>query len=76
MRLLAAEDGAGGGYQKETFENLVYRYEEPNGMNRWDSPLFTVPFDDAAPPLDAIWDAIVGSGGVKTVKPNLATIAV
>ncbi len=72
------EDGkADGGYAKDLFENLVYRYEEPNGMTRWDSPLFTVPFDDEAPPFEAIWDAMVGSDGkVKTIKPNLATVAV
>ena len=46
-------------------------------MNRWDSPLFTVPFDDESPPCEAIWDAIIGSEGkMKTVKPNLATVTV
>ena len=69
--------GAAGGYGRDVFENLVYRYEEPNGMTRWDSPLFTVLHDDEAPPCDAIWDAIVGSeGNVKVVKPNAATVLV
>lgn len=75
-KLLAhtAEDG---GYEKDVFENLILRYEEPNGMNRWDSPLFIVPFDDAAPNFDAIWDAMIGSDGkTKVVKPNQATITV
>jgi len=64
-----------GGYDAETFENLVYRYEEPNGMNRWDAPLFIVPFDDAEPPCDAIWEAMVGSDGkAKVVRPNAATV--
>lgn len=67
----------GGGYAVDIFDNLVYRYEEPNGMTRWDSPLFTVPYDDAAPPCQDIWDAIVGSEGrAKTVTPNLATVMV
>ena len=70
-------DNKENGYALDIFDNLVYRYEEPNGMTRWDSPLFTVPYDDEAPPYLAIWDAIIGSEGkVKTVKPNLATVMV
>lgn len=74
----ALETGSeGGGYAVDIFDNLVYRYEEPNGMTRWDSPLFTVPYDDEAPPCQDIWDAIVGSEGrAKIVKPNLATVLV
>lgn len=46
-------------------------------MTRWDSPLFTVPYDDEKPPCDEIWNAMVGSEGKgKIVKPNLATVAV
>ena len=64
-----------GGYELEIFENLVFRYEEPNGMTRWDSPLFTVPYEDSAPPNGAIWEAIVGSDGrAKVVRPNAATV--
>ncbi|KAL8657171.1 MAG: hypothetical protein Q9226_002179 [Calogaya cf. arnoldii] len=64
-----------GGYPIDIFDNLVYRYEEPNGMTRWDSPLFTVPFDDAMPPCDDIWNAMIGTEGeLKKVKPNLATV--
>ena len=70
-----ALEAGSGGYQPEIFENLVFRYEEPNGMTRWDSPLFTVPFEDAEPPLDAIWEAMVGSDGkAKVVRPNAATV--
>lgn len=66
---------ATGGYESEIFENLVFRYEEPNGMSRWDAPLFTVPYDDAEPPCDAIWEAMVGSDGkAKVVRPNAATV--
>ncbi|KAL8819266.1 MAG: hypothetical protein Q9191_007770 [Dirinaria sp. TL-2023a] len=68
-------DSGDGGYDTDVFENLVYRYEEPNGMTRWDSPLFTVPYNDEAPPCEAIWDAVIGSEGKrKVVKPNAATV--
>lgn len=66
-----------GGYPIDTFENLVFRYEEPNGMTRWDSPLFTVPYDDEAPPFEEIWNALIGTEGeLKKVKPNQATVMV
>ncbi|MCJ1357927.1 MAG: hypothetical protein MMC33_007923 [Icmadophila ericetorum] len=72
---LLADNSKDGGYSEEVFENLVYRYEEPNGMTRWDSPLFTVPYDDEEPPYEAIWEAIVGKvGEKKVVKPNQATV--
>lgn len=46
-------------------------------MTRWDSPLFTIPYEDEAPPYQDIWDAMVGSEGkAKTIKPNLATVMV
>ncbi len=74
---LLEEPNHEGGYAKDVFENLVYRYEEPNGMTRWDSPLFTVPYDDETPPCEAIWEAMVGSEGkAKIVKPNAATVTV
>ena len=78
MNATALESGSKeGGYAVDIFDNLVYRYEEPNGMTRWDSPLFTVPYDDETPPCQDIWDAMVGTEGkVKTVKPNLATVTV
>jgi protein KTI12 len=64
-------------YESECWENLVYRYEEPNTMARWDSPLFTVLWEDETPPYEAIWDALVGSdaeGRKKVVRPNQATV--
>ncbi|RYN25940.1 hypothetical protein AA0119_g11754 [Alternaria tenuissima] len=73
-KLLADKD-CDGGYDDDDFENLIFRYEEPNGMTRWDSPLFIVVEEDEKPPCDQIWDAMVGSDGkMKTVKPNLATV--
>ncbi|KAI9046657.1 hypothetical protein LZ554_009398 [Drepanopeziza brunnea f. sp. 'monogermtubi'] len=63
-------------YEPECWENLVYRYEEPNGFTRWDSPLFTIPWEDEQPPCEAIWEALIGSseGGKKVVRPNQATV--
>jgi len=64
-------------YESGCWENLVYRYEEPNAMARWDAPLFTVLWDDEMPPCEAIWNALVGSdaeGGKKVVRPNQATV--
>lgn len=46
-------------------------------MTRWDSPLFTVLYDDETPPFEQIWDAMVGSDGkAKVVRPNQATVLV
>lgn len=46
-------------------------------MTRWDSPLFTVPWEDETPPFAAIWEAMIGSDGKgKVVKPNQATVLV
>lgn len=65
-------------YEKDNWDNLVFRYEEPNAMVRWDSPLFTVVWEDENVPGDAIWDAIIGDdseGKRKIVRPNAATVA-
>ena len=64
-------------YQSDILDNLIFRYEEPNGMSRWDSPLFTVPIDDSTPPSQEIWNAMIGSDGqMKSAKPNAATVTV
>ena len=74
---LLDDDEQDGGYEKDVFDNLIYRYEEPNGMTRWDSPLFTLPYVDEAPPYEAIWEAMIGSNAkLKAVKPNTATVLV
>lgn len=74
---LLADKEQDGGYDEEDFENLIFRYEEPNGMARWDSPLFTVVEEDATPPFEQIWEALVGSDGkTKVVRPNQATVLV
>ncbi|KAH8596927.1 RNA polymerase II Elongator complex associated protein-like protein Kti12 [Bisporella sp. PMI_857] len=64
-------------YTSECWENLVYRYEEPNAFARWDSPLFTVVWEDETPDCEGIWDAVIGTeadGGRKMVRPNQATV--
>ncbi|TDZ18490.1 Protein kti12 [Colletotrichum orbiculare MAFF 240422] len=64
-------------YDEDNWENLVFRYEEPNPMTRWDSPLFTLIWDDdeaqSARVFDDIWEAVAGAGK-KVVKPNQATV--
>jgi len=60
-------------YAPETLENLLFRYEEPSSMVRWDSPLFTVLWDEDAPPMPQIWDAIT-KGSIK--PPNSGTLSV
>ncbi|PKS10062.1 hypothetical protein jhhlp_004687 [Lomentospora prolificans] len=64
-------------YAPANWENLVFRYEEPNPMTRWDSPLFALVWDDdeerTKQVFDQLWDAIAGEGR-KMVKPNQATV--
>ncbi|KAK6332505.1 hypothetical protein TWF730_004170 [Orbilia blumenaviensis] len=58
-------------YAPDVLDNLVFRYEEPNGMTRWDSPLFIVPWMDEDIPGEEIWNAMVNN---EAVKPHLATV--
>ena len=64
-------------YSPSNWENLVFRYEEPNPMTRWDSPLFTLVWDDDEAQTNKvfaqIWDAIAGDAK-KTVRPNQSTV--
>ncbi|KAK1242585.1 hypothetical protein MKX08_005397 [Trichoderma sp. CBMAI-0020] len=63
-------------YAPANWENLVFRHEEPNPMTRWDSPLFTVIWEDDEEQVkrtfDSLWEAIAGEGR-KIIKPNQAT---
>ncbi|KAL2271886.1 hypothetical protein VTJ83DRAFT_1257 [Remersonia thermophila] len=66
-------------YTPSNWENLVFRYEEPNAMTRWDSPLFTLVWDDdeaqARRVFELIWDAVAGDGAAKRViRPNQSTV--
>nr|XP_026695236.1 protein KTI12 homolog [Ciona intestinalis] len=56
-------------YSKEILDGLMQRFEAPNSMSRWDSPLFTINPDDKLPSQD-ICDAIFKT---KKQKPNLST---
>ncbi|KAG2419606.1 hypothetical protein HFD88_004402 [Aspergillus terreus] len=47
-------------YPPDLLNNLIFRYEEPSTASRWDKPLFTVPWSDAAPPVADIWTALTG----------------
>ncbi|KAK3296238.1 chromatin associated protein KTI12 [Chaetomium fimeti] len=64
-------------YEPASWENLVFRYEEPNPMARWDSPLFTLIWEDdeaqTKEVFDKIWEAIAGENR-KVVKPNQSTV--
>lgn len=48
------------------------RYEEPEERNRWDSPLFTLIYDDTEIPNDKIWDSVILR---KALPPNKSTVA-
>jgi protein KTI12 len=37
-----------GGYDDDIFDDLVFRFERPDGKNRWDAPLFALEPEDAA----------------------------
>ena len=66
-----------GAYEPANWENLVFRCEEPNPMTRWDSPLFTLIWEDGEEQtrqvFDSLWEAIAGETR-KIVKPNQATV--
>ncbi|KAF7274384.1 hypothetical protein GWI33_012952 [Rhynchophorus ferrugineus] len=56
-------------YTREIFDALLMRYEDPNGNNRWDKPLFTV-FPESAMDTSEIYSSLF-----KKVppKPNQST---
>ncbi|KAF5681055.1 KTI12-like protein [Fusarium heterosporum] len=64
-------------YAPSNWDNLVFRYEEPNPMTRWDSPLFTLIWQDdeaqTTKVFSDLWDAIAGEAR-KVVRPNQSTI--
>lgn len=62
-------------YGDEVLENLMFRFEEPNGMARWDRPLFVVAEEDGEGPWEEVWEALVGTDGKqKVVRPHAATV--
>ncbi|PWN36629.1 chromatin associated protein KTI12 [Meira miltonrushii] len=69
-------------YENDTLDELLMRFEEPNAMTRWDSPLFVIDCtpekdeDDSTcelPPFDQIWDAIT-KGEVKKAPDVVAPV--
>ncbi|TLD30734.1 hypothetical protein PspLS_02130 [Pyricularia sp. CBS 133598] len=75
---VGAEDAAvAEPYEPGNWDNLVFRYEEPNPMSRWDSPLFALVWDDdearAKEVFQDIWNGIAGEGREKVV-PNKVVI--
>ncbi|KAH8694973.1 putative RNA polymerase II Elongator complex associated protein Kti12 [Talaromyces proteolyticus] len=64
-------------YPADLHNNLIFRYEEPIMHSRWDKPLFTVPWSDAAPPVGEIWTATTGipveTAGTPAPEPNPLT---
>ncbi|KAL9705159.1 hypothetical protein quinque_008677 [Culex quinquefasciatus] len=56
-------------YEKDVFEALCLRFEEPQHNSRWDSPLFTL-FPEEDLQGEAIYDALYSQ---IIVKPNLST---
>ncbi|KAG8881725.1 hypothetical protein FRB97_009200 [Tulasnella sp. 331] len=55
-----------------SLENLIMRYEEPNSMARWDSPLFTVSTEDDLP-AESIFAAVISGAKAPT---NVAVLQV
>ncbi|KAI5459901.1 chromatin associated protein KTI12 [Mariannaea sp. PMI_226] len=64
-------------YERSNWDNLVFRYEEPNPMTRWDSPLFTLIWEDDEAQTDKVfsdlWEVIAGEAR-KVIRPNQSTI--
>ncbi|XP_064463831.1 protein KTI12 homolog [Ornithodoros turicata] len=56
-------------YTKEIFDALIQRFEHPDSRNRWDSPLFTIHYDEELP-VTAISEALFDR---KAPPPNMAT---
>jgi len=65
-------------YDSQIHAELVMRFEEPNPLARWDSPLFTVPWSDPKPPLQRLWEEMVEpkdkDGARRVIKPNQAAV--
>ncbi|KAK9451392.1 chromatin associated protein KTI12 [Limtongia smithiae] len=59
-------------WDDDLIDALIFRYEEPNGMNRWDSPLYTIVYTDNISVLfPGLYDSIIHA---KPKPPNFATI--
>lgn len=56
-------------YDRSTFDALLMRYEEPEGRNRWDAPLFMI-FPEQILDKDAIYSSLFKKSAP---KPNMST---
>ncbi|XP_018564019.1 protein KTI12 homolog [Anoplophora glabripennis] len=56
-------------YDRATFDALLMRYEEPDGRNRWDAPLFMI-FPEQTLEKDAIYSSLFKK---PPPKPNMST---
>lgn len=56
-------------YSRSIFDELVMRYETPDGQNRWDAPLFVV-FPGDLLNFEAINDCLFNK---KPPQPNMST---
>ncbi|RKP02107.1 hypothetical protein CXG81DRAFT_11222 [Caulochytrium protostelioides] len=66
----AARDRASERWPDAVLDDLVNRFEEPNGMNRWDAPLFMLLPDDPLPEAELV-AALLDRA---PPKPNLSTV--
>ncbi|KIX97295.1 uncharacterized protein Z520_06747 [Fonsecaea multimorphosa CBS 102226] len=62
-------------YSPSTLISLMMRYEPPSPFSRWDTPLFTVPSSDIAPPIQQIWNAIYPAPPKPTSKKALSQLS-
>lgn len=60
-------------WDPKVINELSMRYEEPNGVLRWDSPLFNLVSDDIEEtiPINEVWNALVMK---QPPPPNSATV--
>lgn len=59
-------------WAQDLFDQLNFRYEEPNAMARWDSPLFTIsPEGNIQDLIDEVWTHLTES---QPKPPNQATV--
>jgi protein KTI12 len=60
-------------YDQSILENLCSRFEEPDGRNRWDKPLFIVISQDS-PAEHQVLDQIKSALSQQAPNPNLSTV--
>ncbi|KAJ3351761.1 kti12, chromatin associated [Kappamyces sp. JEL0680] len=61
-------------YDQSIVENLCSRFEEPDGRNRWDAPLFTLIKEDETLESSPTSEGILSALTKKPPAPNLSTV--